>query len=49
MPKEKLAASLYDVSLIQAKCLKARLNFDYNKAHILAILFEKSIVKMKKE
>ena len=49
MPKEKLAASLYDVSLVQAKCLKARVNFDYSKAHILAILFEKSIVGIKKE
>ena len=47
--KERYAASLYDISMIQAKGMKAITNFNYSKAHLLAILYEKSIVAMRKD
>lgn len=38
------AAILYDYVIIQAKGLGSRINFEYTKLDLLAILFEKSIV-----
>jgi hypothetical protein len=35
---------IYDVANIQNKCFQARVNYDYTKAELLAILFEKSLV-----
>lgn len=43
------AALLYDLAIIQAKGKSSKINFDYTRAQLLAILFEKSIVKVKKE
>ena len=43
------AAQLYDVTIIQAKGLSSKINFKYSKDELLAILFEKSIVQVKKE
>ena len=43
------AARLYDLAIIQSKGLGSKINFDYNKAQLLAILFEPSIVEMRCE
>ena len=43
------AALLYDIVIIQAKGLSSKINFDYSKTELLAILFEKSIVQVKKQ
>ena len=42
------AALLYDIVIIQAKGLSSKINFNYSKEELLAILFEKSIVQIKK-
>jgi hypothetical protein len=36
----RMAADLYDIAIIQAKGQAAKVNFIYEKAHLLAILFE---------
>jgi len=38
------AAVLYDFVIIQAKGLNSRINFNYTKAEVLGIIFQKSIV-----
>lgn len=43
------AAQLYDYVIIQAKGLGSKINFNYSKAELLAVLFEKSIVQVKKQ
>lgn len=43
------AALLYDIVIIQAKGLNSKINFNYTKEELLAILFEKSIVQIKKQ
>lgn len=45
---EEYAAKIYDIVTIQNKCLEESLNFSYTKAEILAILFEKSLVQLRK-
>lgn len=47
-PNEKQAATLYDISMIQNRGLKALVSMEYSKAHLLGILFEKSLVHMRK-
>ena len=42
-----IAARLYDIAVIQTRGLKAKVNFDYNKAQILAILLQESLLKIK--
>ena len=42
------AAVLYDQVIIQAKGLGSKLNFNYTKAELLAVLFQRSIVQVKK-
>lgn len=44
-----MAAKLYDYVIIQAKGLSSKLNFSYTKSELLAILFEQSIVEVKKQ
>lgn len=44
-----LAAQLYDLVVIQMKGLKAKVNFTYTKAQLLAILFQKNIIEFKDE
>jgi hypothetical protein len=46
---ELRAAKIQDVVQIQCNGLGAKLNFDYSKAEILAILEERSIVAKRKE
>jgi hypothetical protein len=43
------AAMLYDITLVQAKGLRARTNFRYTRAHVLAILLNPSVVKIRKD
>lgn len=43
------AALLYDYVIIQAKGLSSKINFCYTKAQLLAILFQKSLVQVKKQ
>ena len=38
------AAVLYDMAVIQAKGLDAKVNYNYNKIQIMAMLFEPSLV-----
>ena len=40
-------ATLYDITVIQHKCLQAKVNFDYDALHLLAILFEKNVLRLK--
>jgi len=42
-----IAARLYDIAVIQTRGLKAKVNFDYNKAQLLAILLQESLLKIK--
>ena len=42
-----IAARLYDIAVIQTRGLKAKVNFDYTKAQILAILLQESLLKIK--
>ena len=44
-----LAALLYDTTIIQTKGLQAKVNFKFTRYELYAILFEKSIIKIKKE
>lgn len=39
------AAVLYDLAIIQAKGLDAKVNYNYNKIQIMAMLFEPSLVE----
>jgi len=42
------AAFLYDMAIIQAKGLDSKVNYNYNKLQVLAMLFEPSIVEIKR-
>ena len=44
----QLAALLYDIVIIQAKGLSARVNFNYTKRELLGILFTESLLEIKK-
>jgi hypothetical protein len=42
------AAILYDMAIIQSKGLDSKVNFNYNKMQLLSILFEPSVVEIKR-
>lgn len=43
------AAQIYDIAIIQSKGLAStKVNFGYNKVDILAMLFDRSIIKIKR-
>ena len=44
-----IAALLYDITVIQAKGLSSKVNFMYSKDELLAILFNQSLVEIKKK
>ena len=45
-----LAACIYDIAIIQSKGLAStKVNFEYNKTEILAMLFERSIINIKRQ
>ena len=44
----QLAALLYDIVILQAKGLSARVNFNYTKRELLGILFTESLLEIKK-
>lgn len=43
-----LAALLYDIVIIQCKGKQAKVNFNYTKKELLAILFTESLIEVKK-
>ena len=49
MDNPRQAAVLYDYVIVQAKGLAAKLNSNYSRAELLAVLFQRSIVQIKKE
>ena len=45
----QLAAFMYDIIKIQSEGMSAKVNFEYNRLQLLAILFEQSLVQIRDE